>query len=53
MRVKNLSAIVHPGRVLLEEFLAPRGISASRLANEIGISAQRVYELGVCPRIGR
>lgn len=36
---------VHPGRVLLEEFLAPRGISVSRLANDIGVPARRIYEL--------
>jgi antitoxin HigA-1 len=35
----------HPGRVILEEFLAPRGISMSRLANDIGVSARRIYEL--------
>ena len=36
---------IHPGRILLEEFLAPRGISVSRLANEIGLPARRIYEL--------
>lgn len=45
MRVKNLSAIVHPGRILLEEFLAPRAISVSRLASDIGVSGQRLYAL--------
>jgi addiction module HigA family antidote len=38
-------ATIHPGRVVLEEFLAPRGISVFRLANEIGISARRLYEI--------
>jgi antitoxin HigA-1 len=36
--------MVHPGRVLLEEFLAPRGISAWHLAKDIGVSARRMYE---------
>jgi addiction module HigA family antidote len=36
---------IHPGRILLEEFLAPRAISVWRLANEIGLSARRIYEL--------
>ena len=36
---------VHPGRILLEEFLAPRGISVSRLAIDIGVSPRRVYEV--------
>jgi len=35
----------HPGRVLLEEFLAPRGISVSRLADNIAAPARRLYEL--------
>jgi addiction module HigA family antidote len=36
---------IHPGRIILEEFLAPRGISVSHLANDIGVSARRIYEL--------
>lgn len=35
----------HPGRIILEEFLAPRGISVSRLANDLDVSARRIYEL--------
>ena len=45
MRIENLSAIIHPGRILLEEFLAPRAISVSRLANDLDVSARRLYEL--------
>jgi addiction module HigA family antidote len=44
MHIENVSAIVHPGRIILEDFLAPRGISVSRLANDIGIPARRIYE---------
>jgi antitoxin HigA-1 len=36
---------IHPGRVLLEEFLAPRGISVWRLAKDIDFAARRVYEI--------
>jgi addiction module HigA family antidote len=36
---------IHPGRIILEEFLAPRGISVSRLAVDIGVSVRRIYEL--------
>jgi addiction module HigA family antidote len=36
---------VHPGRVVLEEFLAPRGISVWRLANDLGVPARRIYEI--------
>jgi addiction module HigA family antidote len=35
----------HPGRVLLEEFLVPQGISVFRLAKEIGVSPRRIYEI--------
>ena len=35
----------HPGRIILEEFLAPRGISVSRLANDLDVPARRIYEL--------
>jgi addiction module HigA family antidote len=37
--------MLHPGRIILEEFLAPRGISVFRLANEIGVSPRRLYEI--------
>lgn len=35
----------HPGRILLEEFLAPRGISVFHLAKDIGVPARRIYEI--------
>ena len=40
----NLS-MLHPGRIILEEFLAPRGISVFRLARDIDLSTRRVYEI--------
>jgi antitoxin HigA-1 len=36
---------VTPGELLLEEFLAPMGISQYRLAKEIGVPAQRISEI--------
>ena len=36
---------IHPGRILLEDYLAPRGISVWHLAKDIGVSARRVYEI--------
>jgi antitoxin HigA-1 len=36
---------MHSGRIILEEFLAPRGISVFRLAKEIGVSPRRIYEI--------
>jgi addiction module HigA family antidote len=36
---------VHPGEVLLEEFLKPLGISQYRLAKDIRVPARRVNEI--------
>ena len=38
-------APVHPGEVLLEEFLAPLGISQYRLAKEISVPPRRINEI--------
>jgi antitoxin HigA-1 len=35
----------HAGRVLLEDFLAPRGISVWHLARDLGVPTRRVYEI--------
>ena len=40
-RIKN----IHPGEVLMEEFLLPLGISAYRLAKDIGIPQTRISEI--------
>ena len=42
MTTQNLTT-VHPGRILLEEFLAPREISVWHLAKDIGVPARRIY----------
>ena len=36
---------VHPGEVLLEEFLKPMGLSQNRLALDIGVPARRINEI--------
>jgi len=36
---------IHPGEVLLEEFLIPKGISQVALARHLGIPVQRVNEI--------
>ena len=36
---------VHPGEVLLEEFLNPMGISQNRIARDIGVPPRRVNEI--------
>jgi addiction module HigA family antidote len=38
-------APVHPGEVLLKEFLKPLGLSQNRLAIEIGVDARRINEI--------
>ena len=36
---------VHPGEILLEEFLKPRGISQYRLAKDINVPSRRINEI--------
>ncbi len=36
---------IHPGEVLLEEFLRPMGLSQNRLALEIGVHPRRINEI--------
>ena len=36
---------IHPGEILLTEFLEPMGISQYRLAKDIGVTARRVNEI--------
>jgi addiction module HigA family antidote len=36
---------IHPGEVLLEEFLVPLGVTQHRLAVEIGVPPRRVNEI--------
>lgn len=36
---------VHPGEILLEEFLKPLGISQYRLAKDISVPARRINEI--------
>lgn len=44
MTTKKL-APVHPGEVLLQEFLMPLGLSQNRLALSIGVSPRRINEI--------
>jgi len=36
---------IHPGEILLEEFLRPMDISQNRLARALGVSPRRVNEI--------
>lgn len=42
---KKLLPPIHPGEILLEEFLKPMGITQYRLAKEIGVPAQRIGDI--------
>jgi len=44
MKKKALHA-VHPGEILLEEFLNPMGLSQNKLAVSIGVPARRINEI--------
>jgi len=44
MRKKKLHPI-HPGEVLVEEFLKPMGLSQNKLALNIGVPARRINEI--------
>ena len=44
MKKKKFDAI-HPGEILLEEFLKPMGISQYRLAKDISVPARRINEI--------
>jgi len=44
MKKKKL-APVHPGEVLLEEFLKPMNLSQNKLALNIGVPARRINEI--------
>jgi len=42
---KRKLAPVHPGEILLEEFLKPMGLSQNRLARDIHVSPRRINEI--------
>ena len=41
----TVHAPIHPGEILLEEFLIPLGISQYRLAQAIGVPPRRINEI--------
>ena len=42
MTKKTLLTPIHPGEILLEEFMKPMGISINRLARDIAVSPGRI-----------
>ncbi len=45
MTNEKLLSPIHPGEILLEEFLEPMGISQYRLAKDISVPAIRISEI--------
>jgi len=45
MAADMVMAPVHPGEILLEEFLTPLAVSQYKLAKEIGVPARRINEI--------
>jgi addiction module HigA family antidote len=41
----TVMAPVHPGEILLEEFLRPLGVSQYQLAKQIGVPGRRINEI--------
>jgi antitoxin HigA-1 len=45
MRTRKKLAPVHPGEILLEEFMQPLGLSQTRLGRNLGVSPRRINEI--------
>jgi addiction module HigA family antidote len=45
MRSQEKLAPVHPGEILLEEFMRPLGLSQTRLGRDLGVSPRRINEI--------
>ena len=43
--MKKAHAPIHPGEILLEEFLKPYGVSQYELAKVVGVSPRRINEI--------
>ncbi|MGZ6203267.1 MAG: HigA family addiction module antitoxin [Thermodesulfobacteriota bacterium] len=45
MTTKKMIPPIHPGEILMEEFLKPLGISQYKLAKDINVPARRINEI--------
>ena len=45
MGTQEKLAPVHPGEILLEEFMKPLGLSQTRLGRDLGVSPRRINEI--------
>ncbi len=44
MKARKIEPI-HPGEILMEEFLKPMGLSQNMMANDIGVPPRRINEI--------
>lgn len=49
-KVKKIKFPIHPGEILLEEFIEPMGITQYKLAKDINVPARRINEIVHCRR---
>ena len=49
MTLRRIPAL-HPGEVLMQEFLLPLGLSQTRLATDIGVPPRRINEVVLAKR---
>jgi len=47
---KEKLPLIHPGKILFEEFLQPMGISQYRLAKDTSVPPRRINEIVHCKR---
>ena len=45
MQTQKKLAPVHPGEILLEEFMKPLGLSQTRIGRDLGVSPRRINEI--------
>jgi addiction module HigA family antidote len=45
MMAKKIMDPIHPGEILMEEFLEPLGVSQYRLAKDISVAPRRINEI--------
>jgi addiction module HigA family antidote len=50
MSKKNLLPLIHPGEILLEEFIRPMDLSLAAVSRATGIPASRLTEITKCRR---
>ena len=50
MKTKDLLPMIHPGEILLEEFIRPMGLTLASVSRATGIPASRLTEITKCRR---